>query len=107
MLALGLCIIEIRAILHDREVAASELEEARKQEERNFRDIANGLKAAMEQDQQGFAAAMKKSEKIVGDVGDSVKTQTGADSFAYITLTGPEPSLVTFNNISHPSGPWF
>jgi hypothetical protein len=107
VVALGLCVIEIRAILHDRQVAASELKEARKHEEQNFRDIANGLKAAMQRDQEGFSAAMKKSEKIISDVSDSVKMQTGGDSFAYITLTGPQPSLLTFNNITHPAGPWF
>jgi hypothetical protein len=43
---------------------------------------------------------------MLTDVEDSIKTQTGGDTFAFIALT-PEPGLVTFNNFPHPAGPYF
>jgi len=50
--------------------------------------------------------ASQEQADIISGIVDSVKTQTGGDSFAFITLTGPEPALLTFNGFSHPSGPW-
>lgn len=106
VLATALCALELQTIRHDREVAASELKDARGHEEQNFRDIGAGIRTTIEQGQEQFAATMRKSEKLAGDVGDSMRMQSGGDSFAFITFTGPEPSTLTVNDISHPLGPW-
>jgi hypothetical protein len=50
--------------------------------------------------------ASKAQTDLIGGIVDTVKTQTGGDSFAFITLTGPEPPILTFSGFSHPSGPW-
>lgn len=106
ILSVALCVLELRTIRHDREVAASELKDARSHEEQNFRAIGAGIKNTIEQGQEQFAATMRKSEKLIGDVGDSMMMQTGGDSFAFITLTGPQPPMLTVNDISHPLNPW-
>lgn len=104
--AVALCFVEIRAIRQDREVAARDQAEARKKEEDNFQKIAEGIARSIQESDVNFEQTMRRSDRIIAGVGDSVRMQTGGDSFAYITLTGPEPAILTISNISHPSGPW-
>jgi hypothetical protein len=106
VVAVALCFVEIRAIRHDRNVAAQDQAEARQKEEDNFRKIADGITNSIQESDRNFAQTMRRSDRIVAGVGDSVRTQTGGDSFAFITLTGPQPAIITFNGIPHPDGPW-
>jgi hypothetical protein len=106
-------IIEIRAINHDREKAT-----------REFTEIASGLKTSVNQGKtaiQGlqttinegrehFDTTMARSNVIMSGIADSIKTQTGGDSFAFITFTA-EPAQafeMHWNNFLAPSGePYF
>ncbi len=91
LLVICLMSIENRAINKDRADAAS-LEDTRREEEREkFQVIADGIQTAMSQSAQQFEKTMQRSDAIVAGVGNSIKTQTGGDSFAYVTFT-PEPN---------------
>ncbi|HWY71126.1 MAG TPA: hypothetical protein VNX88_20845 [Terriglobales bacterium] len=91
VVACALCVIEIRAIRHDREVAASEQAEVRKREEENFRTIASGLQASIDNSRSQFAATMEQTKTVL-DKTESVSTLTkknlenitGGESFAFV-----------------------
>lgn len=86
---------EVWMMSKDRERNDSDQAEARAASEDNFREIGNGIKASLTDSDRKFTATMKESDAIMGRVGDSIKSQTGGESFAYITFT-PEPAYVTF-----------
>jgi hypothetical protein len=77
------------------------------QDQRNFSVTVNGLKAVIDKSDRQFEATMHRANRIISGVVDDIRTQTGGDSFAYITFTGPEPPYLTVGNVSHPFGPWF
>jgi hypothetical protein len=106
LVAIACCVVEINAIRHDREVAAKELADARAKEEDNFRKIGEGITNAIRESDNNFAQTMSRSDRIITGVGDSLKAQTGGDSFAFVTLTGPHAANFTFNKIAHPDAPW-
>ncbi len=103
--------VEFRALNRDRADALAREKAARAEENAKFAAILEDgrkhFEATLAENQREFAETMQRSDRIISGVGDSVKMQTGGDSFAFITLTGPEPPILTVNNISHPSGPWF
>lgn len=87
MIAFALFFVEMKAIYKDREDHDREQSEARKRENDSFAIIASGIEGAITQSQKDFKATTKKSDAIMGGVSDSIKSQTGGDSFAYITFT--------------------
>lgn len=87
--------LEIKSVYRDRNEHDTEQRLAREQSERNFQTIASGISETIEKSARQFEATMRKSDAIMGRVGDSIKSQTGGESFAYITFT-PEPAHVTF-----------
>ena len=90
---------------HDQKEAA-----AREVELKGFEKIGNGIEAAIQKSQDEFEATMKRSDQIISGIGDTVKTQTGGDSFAFITFTA-EPAQafeMHWNNFLAPKGePYF
>jgi hypothetical protein len=84
LIAVALFVIETRAVYRDRDEHDKQQSETRSREAQNFREIADGLKATLQQNQKQFEATMRRSDAIVGGVADSTKTQTGGDSFAFI-----------------------
>jgi hypothetical protein len=82
-----LLVLEIKSVYQDRNEHDQQQAEARERETESFESIAKGIEGAIQQSQQDFDATMRKSDVIMGKVGDSIKNQTGGDSFAYITFT--------------------
>jgi len=114
LLVITLMSIENRAINKDHAdlLAAEDRrrkadDDRRKEENEKFNQIADGLRVALDNSNNQFRATTSKFNTTIDHVGDSIKSQTGGDSFAYITLTGPEPPYLIVNGFSHPSGPWF
>jgi hypothetical protein len=91
----ALLMLEIKSVYQDRNEHDQQQAEARERETKSFESIAKGIEGAIQQSQKDFEATMRKSDAIMGRVGDSIKSQTGGESFAYITFT-PEPAYVTF-----------
>ena len=85
-----LLLLEVKSVYQDRNEHDEQQAEARERETKSFESIANGIEGAIQQSQKDFAASMRKSDAIMGGVTDSIRIQTGGDSFAYITFT-PEP----------------
>ncbi len=113
LLVIALIFIENRAINKDHEdMVKAEGErrkvedDRRKEENSKFNGIVDGLNAAIKNSDKQFRATMSRFNATIDRVEDSIKSQTGGDSFAYITFT-PEPAYVKFNGFSNPSGPWF
>lgn len=77
-----------------------------KQDQDHFEATVEELKTVIQNSDRHFDATMQRSNRIVAGVADAVKIQTGGDSFAYITLTGPMSPILTFDKFSHPWGPW-
>lgn len=90
----ALLLLEIKSVYQDRNDHDTEQRLAREQSERNFQGIASGISESIKTSEEQFAATMRKSDAIMGRVGDSIKSQTGGESFAYITFT-LEPAYVT------------
>jgi len=83
--------IEFRAITKDRVDAALADAQKRVAENSQFLTIVRELSDSIQQNQEQFQATMSGLNTTVDRVGDSIKTQTGGDSFAYVTFT-PEPN---------------
>jgi len=83
----ALLFLELKSVYQDRNEHDQQQAEARERETKSFESIADGIEGAIQQSQTDFAATMQKSDAIMGRVGDSIKSQTGGDSFAYITFT--------------------
>ena len=83
----ALLMLEIKSVYQDRNEHDQQQAEAREREANSFESIAEGIEGAIRQSQLDFEATMRKSDAIMGRVGDSIKSQTGGDSFAYITFT--------------------
>jgi len=83
--------VEFRAITKDRVDAALADAEKRASENAQFLTIIKGLIDSNQQSQKQFQATMSGLNTTVDRVGDSIKTQTGGDSFAFVTFT-PQPN---------------
>ena len=80
--------LEMKSVYQDRTEHDLQQAEARERETKSFESIGKGIEGAIQQSQKDFEATMRKSDAIMGRVSDSIKSQTGGDSFAYITFTG-------------------
>lgn len=106
LLVICLMFIENRAINRDRAEIIKTEDDRRRDENTQFQSIANGLKVAIENGHRQFDETMSRLNATIDRVGDSIKTQTGGDSFAYITFT-PEPGYVQFNQLPQIPGGYF
>jgi hypothetical protein len=102
--------LEIRTLYLDRADHDKKEAEAREAQLKGFEKIGKGIEAAIQKSQDEFEATMERSGQIISGIGDTVKTQTGGDSFAFITLTA-EPAQafeMHWNNFLAPRGePYF
>jgi hypothetical protein len=89
-LLFGLLDLELISIATERKASEIERSSARAQEAESFRGIGQGIEESIAEGQRQFTKTMQRSDTIVAGIGNSIKTQTGGDSFAYITFT-PEP----------------
>lgn len=102
-------IIEIQAINHDRKLANGEFTEivsGLKTSVDQGKTAIEGLQTTIKEGRDHFDKTMARSDVILGGVADSVKVQTGGDSFAFITLTA-EPAQafeMHWNNFLAPRG---
>jgi hypothetical protein len=107
---LCLVLLEINSIYKDRKEHDKEQADARKEQLTGFKEIASGIEQGLKQNQNHFDQTMSRLDTALDRVGDSIKTQTGGDSFAFITFTA-EPAQafeMHWNNFSAPRGePYF
>jgi hypothetical protein len=95
VLLVCLLVTEFRAIDKDRadnEQKQKEFFEAQKtgfqgiatQADSNFKETANGLEAAITVSQTQFDTTMKRSDKLLNDLQENLRTLTGSESFAWL-----------------------
>jgi hypothetical protein len=114
VLIIALVFIENRAINKDRADFARDEACRRKEENQKFSDIGTAITTnvgrLLEHSDQEFAKTMARSDVIMSGVADSIKTQIGGDSFAFITFTA-EPAQafeMHWNSFLAPRGePYF
>jgi hypothetical protein len=90
-LLLGFLVVEFKAIDKDRTDAEVERKEARNIELTGFSAVARGINHSIDLSRDQFGQTMNRSDRIIAGVGDTIKAQTGGDSFAYVTFT-PQPN---------------
>lgn len=79
--------IELRSIYMDRADNEAKQKTARAELLANFQGIADGIKSEIATSQTEFAATMKRSDTILGGVGENIKIANGGDSYAYIQMS--------------------
>lgn len=106
-------IVEIRAINHDRKQAESDFARITSGLEATINEGKTslaGLQTTIQEGRTHFDTTMRRSDVMLSVIADSVKTQTGGDSFAFITFTA-EPAQafeMHWNNFLAPKGkPYF
>jgi hypothetical protein len=109
-LLLGFLVVEFKAIDKDRADAEIERRDARNLELRGFSAVAMGINHSIDLSREQFDQNMMRSDRIIAGVSDTIKTQTGGNSFAFITFTA-EPAQafeMHWNNFLAPRGvPYF
>jgi len=109
-LLVGFLVVEFKAIDKDRTDAETQRIDARNLELTGFSAVARGINHSIELSRQQFGQTMTRSDRIIGGVSDTIKTQTGGNSFAFITFTA-EPAQafeMHWNNFFAPRGvPYF
>jgi hypothetical protein len=110
VIAFALFFVELKAVYKDRDEHDRQQAEARDREERNFRKIVSDLTSAVQQNEREFHETMTRSNAILAGVGDSIGTQTGGDSFAFISFTAQQAASfeMRWNDLIAPRGmPYF
>ena len=79
--------LEIRSIYLDRKAHDLEQKNARAELLQNFKDVGDGIKKEIDTSQTEFAATMKRSDTILGGVGENIKIANGGDIYAYIRMS--------------------
>lgn len=116
-----LLLLELKTLYQDRREHDQEQANARTEQLLQFENIARGIQrnleageqdfeATSEQSQQQFAATMRRSDVILSGIADSLKVQTGGDSFAFITFTAQQAQSfeMRWNDFVAPKGmPYF
>jgi hypothetical protein len=87
----ALFVLESHSIIQDRNEHDKQQAQATEQEEQNFKVIANEITEAMRRSDRNFEQTMMRSDRIIAEVGESIKTETGGDSFAFVSFF-PEPN---------------
>ncbi len=85
-----LVFMENRAIDSDRNKFEHDQTDARKEQNEKFGKIVDGLRDSLRISQEQFAETMSRSNQIIAGVQDTIKTQTGGNSFAFITFTAQQ-----------------
>jgi hypothetical protein len=110
VLIISLVFTENHAINKDRSDFAQAEACRRKEENDQFSriggSITTNVQKLLDHNDVEFSKTMARSDAIIAGVGDAIKTQTGGDSFAFITFT-LEPGYVQFNQFPPPSNPYF
>jgi hypothetical protein len=91
LIAFALFVVEMKAVYKDRDEHDAEQARARAEQLREFGKIADGISRTLETSQRQFETTMARSDAIIAGVSDSMRMQTGGNSFAFITFT-PEPA---------------
>jgi hypothetical protein len=106
--------VEYRAINKDRADFARDEASRREEENQKFSAIGTAITTnvgkLLEHSDQEFAKTMARSDVIMSGVADSIKTQTGGNSFAFITFTAEPVQAfeMHWNNFLAPRGqPYF
>jgi hypothetical protein len=111
---MALVFTENHAINKDRADFARDESSRRKEENQQFSDIGtaitNNVQQLLDHSDSEFARTMAGSDAIMSGVADNIKTQTGGNSFAFVTFTA-EPAQafeMHWNNFLAPKGePYF
>ncbi len=82
-----LTFLELRTLYLDRDQHDLEQAFVRCQELKSFKEISDGITAAISKSDENFRTTMAKSDAILGGVSESLKIQTGGDSFCYVQLS--------------------
>jgi hypothetical protein len=114
VIIIALVFTENRSINKDRADFARDEAGRRQEENQKFFDIGtaitNNVQKLLEHSDSEFAKTMSRSDAIMSGVVDSIKTQTGGNSFAFITFTA-EPAQtfeMHWNDFAAPRGePYF
>lgn len=102
--------VEYRAIDKDRAEFARDEARRRQEENQKFSDIgtaiANNVEKLLDHSDSEFAKTMARSDAIMSGVADSIETQTGGSSFAFITFTAQPAQAfeMHWNNFLAPRG---
>lgn len=114
ILIIALVFTENRAINKDRADFARDEGIRRTKESQDFSDIGTAITTnvgkLLDHSDQEFAKNMARSDVIMSGVTDSIKTQTGGNSFAFITFTAEATQAfeMHWNNFLAPRGePYF
>ena len=114
--------VEYRAIDKDRADFARDETSRRQQEDQKFSDIGtaitNNVQKLLDHSDSEFAKTMARSDTIMWGVADGIKTQTGGNSFAFITFTAqagyvhfeekdPICQQISEGVMHDPAGPYF
>jgi murein DD-endopeptidase MepM/ murein hydrolase activator NlpD len=91
VLVMVLMFIENRAINQDRAEVLKADDDRRREETTNFQAVLEGIRGSVENSQHLADATMARLNATLDRVEDSIKTQTGGDSFAYVTFV-PQPN---------------
>jgi hypothetical protein len=91
LLTILLVLFEMHSLYKDRDEHDAEQAKARCEQLRSFGQIAGQLETAISTNQKQFETTMARSDLIIAGVSDTMKMQTGGDSFAFITFTA-EPA---------------
>jgi hypothetical protein len=86
--------VEVRAIKADR----AKQDTFQSKLEQSFQDIGQGIKDSNAQSDRDFNAEMSGLHFALGRIGDSIKTQTGGDSFCYIDISPVNPEKNAVNH---------
>jgi hypothetical protein len=78
--------LEVKSVYQDRNEHEREQAAARAEQLQEFGRIAGGIHSTIQKSEEQFGATMARSDLIMAGVSDNMKTQTGGDSFAYVTF---------------------
>jgi hypothetical protein len=95
VLVICLVAVEYRAIDKDRRDFADAETQKRQEQDQQFSaigaTITTNVQKLLDHSDEQFAKNVEGFNQVLGGIGDSIKTETGGDSFAYVTFT-PEPN---------------
>lgn len=108
----ALLLLEIKSVYQDRNEHDKQEAETREREEENFREIAGGIRGAIQESQRQFEATMRRTETLLNKTNSisvltaqNLKNITGGDSFAYVapqSFGGDEFPGIVWNNGEQP-----
>src|ERR1700683_4841527 len=76
--------LEIKTLYQDRNEHDAAERDSRQRSEDNFREIAGGIDASIQQAKENFSVTLERSNRIFSGVNEGLARQYGGDSFGYI-----------------------